>query len=92
MAGLKLCNNQMNNSKPESAHYQNYHLCYVLSKNEGTHLDSHVNMVVCCKHCHILSRSGINTTVSAFTDDVGTMQIVIIDAVIAYDCPDTTKV
>ena len=62
------------------------------SKNEGTHLDSHANMVVCGKHCHILSRSGINATVSAFTDDVGTMQIPIIDAVIAYDCPDTTKV
>ena len=62
------------------------------SKNEGAHLDSHANMVICGKYCHILSRSGINTTVSAFTNDVGTMQILIIDAVITYNCPDTNKI
>ena len=62
------------------------------SNNEGTRLDSHANMVVCGKYCHILSRSRINAMVSAFTDDVGTMQIPIIDAVILYDCLDTTKV
>ena len=67
-------------------------LASVSSKNKGTHFDSHATMVVCGKHCHILSRSGINATVSAFTDDVGTMQIPIIDAVIVYDCPDITKV
>ena len=67
-------------------------LSSVTSKNEGSHLDSHTNMNVCGKYCHILAQSGINVTGSAFTDDVGTMQIPIIDAVITYDCPDTTKV
>ena len=62
------------------------------SKNDGTHLDSHANMVVCGRYCHILSRSGISATVSAFTEDVGTLEIPIVDAVIAYNCPDTTKV
>ena len=62
------------------------------SKNEGSHLDSHANMIVCGKHCHILSQSEINATVSTIVNDVGTIQISIIDAVIAYDCPDTTKV
>ena len=67
-------------------------LSSVRSKNEGSHLDLHVNMIVCGKHCHILSQSGIKATVSAFIDNVGTMQIPIIYAVIAYDCPDTTKI
>ena len=67
-------------------------LSSISSKNEGTHLDSHANMVVCGKYCHILSRSEINATVSVFTDDVGTMQILIMDAVIAYNCSDTNKV
>ena len=49
-------------------------------------------MIVCGKYCNILSQSGINATVSAFTDDVGTMQIPIVDAVIEYNCPDTTKI
>ena len=62
------------------------------SKNEGTHLDSHANIVVCGKYCHILSRSGINTTIPVFTNDVGTMQIPIVDAVITYNFPDTNKV
>ena len=64
----------------------------VRSKNEGSHLDLHANMIVCGKHYNILSRSGINATVSAFTDDVRRMQIPIVDAVIALDCPDTMKI
>ena len=67
-------------------------LSSVSSKNGGTYLDSHANMVICGKYFHILSRSGINATVSAFTDDVGTTQILIIDTVISYNCPDTNKV
>ena len=55
-------------------------------------MDSHANMVVCDKHCHILSQSEINAMVSAFTNNVGTMQIPIVDAVIPYNCPDTNKV
>ena len=55
-------------------------------------MDSHANMIVCGKHCHILSRSTINATVSVFANDVGTMQVPIVDAVIIYDCPDTTKI
>ena len=61
------------------------------SKNEGSHLDSHTNMVVCGKYYYILSRSRVNATVSAFADDVGTVQILIMDAVIAYGCPDANK-
>ena len=49
-------------------------------------------MVVCGKYCHILSRSGINATVSMFTNNVGTLQIPIVDAVITYNCSDTDKV
>ena len=67
-------------------------LSYVPSKNEGSHLDSHATMIVCGKYYHILSRSRINATVSAFSNDIGTMQIPIMDAVIAYNYPDTTKV
>ena len=67
-------------------------LSSVRFENEGSQLDLHANMILCGKHCHILSRSGINATVSAFTDDVGTMQIPIVDAVIAYYYPDTTKI
>ena len=63
----------------------------VSSKNEGTHLDSHANVLVCGKYCHILSWSGINATVSAFNNNVDTMQIPIMDDVIAYNCPDTKK-
>ena len=49
-------------------------------------------MIVCGRHCHILLQSGVNATVSTFTDDVDTMNVPIIDAIIAYDCPDTRKI
>ena len=55
-------------------------------------MDSHANMVVCGNYCHILSRSEIHTTVSAFAEDLGTMKVPVMAAVIAYDYPDTKKV
>ena len=57
-------------------------LSSVSFKNKGTYLDSHANIVVCGKRYHVLSQSGINATVSAFTNDVGTIQIPIVDVVI----------
>ena len=61
------------------------------SKNQGTYLDPHANMVVCGKYCPVLSQSGINATVPVFTNDVGTIQLPIMDTVRAYDCHDTSK-
>ena len=49
-------------------------------------------MVVCGKYCHILSRSGTNTTVLAFADDIGSMNVPIVDKVIVYDCLYSQKV
>ena len=63
------------------------------SKNEGNHLDTHTNMMVCGKYCHVLSRLGINDAISAFCDNTGTMQIPIInDVIVYYDCPDKNNV
>ena len=45
-------------------------LSSLLSKNKGSHLDSHANIVVCGKHFHILSRFGVNATVSVFANNV----------------------
>ena len=91
MVELQLCNDQMRGFNQAKICTLSK-LSFVSSKNEGTHLDSHANMMVCGKYCHILSQSEINATVSAFTDDVGTMEIPILDAVIAYNCLDTNNV
>ena len=61
------------------------------SENEGSHLDSHADMVVCGKHCYILSCFGINATVSANANDLCTMQIPSMDAVVTYNCLIQTK-
>ena len=62
--------------------------------SEGrTELDSHANMCVLGKHCYILSRSGKNVDVGAFTESAGGLnQVPIVDAMLAYDCRRTNQV
>ena len=38
--------------------------------NDGTHLDSHANMVVCGKYCWVFADSGLKADVTAFSDEV----------------------
>ena len=59
---------------------------------EGTtmymHFDSHANMVVLGGECLIIAERADKCSVSAFVDDVGSLQSVsVVDAVLAYDCP-----
>ena len=51
----------------------------------STHLDSHANMVVVGKICLIISYSDHSAVVSGFTHEIGTVQVPIVDAVIAYE-------
>ena len=62
--------------------------------SEGrTELDSHANMCVLGKHCYILSQSGKNVDVGAFTESAGGLnQVPIVDAMLAYDCRRTNQV
>ena len=62
-----------------------------ISTNEGSHLDSHANMVVCGRHSYIISRSEKNATVSYFVKDVGTIKVPFVDAMVVYECPITQK-
>ena len=62
---------------PEDATDQN--------KSGGNHLDSHVNMIVVGGDCYIISRSDITAVVNASTDDVGTIEVPIVDALIVYE-------
>ena len=53
-----------------------------------TKLDSHANMVVIGKQAFVFSHSGQYANVRAFTDEVkGINKVPIVDAVIAYECP-----
>lgn len=62
--------------------------------SEGrTELDSYANMCVLGKHCYILSQSGKNVDVGAFTESAGGLnQVPIVDAMLAYDCRRTIQV
>ena len=51
----------------------------------STHLNSHANMVVVGKICLIISYSDHSAVVSGFTHEIGTVQVPIVDAVIAYE-------
>ena len=51
----------------------------------STHLDSHANMVVVGKICLIISHSDHSAVVNGFTHEIGTVQMPIVDAVIAYE-------
>ena len=54
------------------------------------HFDSHANMTVLGRKCCILRVKNEKCSVSAFTDDVGTLpNVMMVDAVLAYDCPKT---
>jgi len=52
-----------------------------------TELDSHANMPVLGRHCHILSDTGRTTTVSPYSPDYQPMDLPIVDAAILYQCP-----
>ena len=44
-------------------------------------------MIVFGKYCFIISKSGKEAIVDAFTDQVGNINIPIVEASVAYDCP-----
>ena len=56
-----------------------------------TELDSHANMPVVGRYAYIISNSGKTAEVNAFTPDVESMKIPIVDAAVQYDCPYTGK-
>ena len=60
-----------------------------------TELDSHANMCVLGKHCELLSELSTARTVqvAAFSDSAGGLNnVLIVDAMIAYDCRRTNQV
>ena len=44
-------------------------------------------MIVFGKYCFIISKSGKESIVNAFTDQVGTITVPIADAAVVYYCP-----
>ena len=44
-------------------------------------------MIVFGKYCFIISKSGKEAIVNAFTDQVGTITVPIFDAAVPYECP-----
>ena len=57
-----------------------------------TELDSHANMIVVERHCFIISQSGKVIDVGTFAEAAGSLsQVLILDAVIAYDSPRPHK-
>ena len=63
------------------------------NSNGGSQLDSHANMCVMGKHCHIISDSGLTADVSPFSDEVGSMlKVPIVDTLIVFECPYTRKI
>ena len=44
-------------------------------------------MIFFGKYCFIISKSGKEAIVNAFTDQVGTITVPIVDNAVAYDCP-----
>ena len=53
----------------------------------SSQLDSHANMRVFGKYCFIISKSGKEAIINAFTNQVGTITVPIFDAAVVYDCP-----
>ena len=65
---------------------------YEPNSDTRSELDSHANMIVLGKHCYIISYSGRQADVKAFSPEAGQVQSVpIVDAAIAYDCPFSMK-
>ena len=59
---------------------------------ETTELDSHANMIVLGKQSLVIQDTGHSAEVNAFSDDVGGfLKVQIVDAVVAYNCPYTSK-
>ena len=52
-----------------------------------TELNSHANMVVIGKHCHILAKTGRHVDVNPFTPTYKALKAPTVDAAIQYDCP-----
>ncbi len=53
-----------------------------------TELDSHANMVVVGKHCHIIDWTGGKADVNPFTPEYEALrEVPIVDAAILYECP-----
>ena len=48
-------------------------------------------MIVFGADCFVISKSGKEAIVNAFSDQVGTLTVQIVDAAIAYDCPITNQ-
>ena len=59
---------------------------------DTTKLDSHANMIVLGKQALVIQYTGHSAEVNAFSDDAGGLsKVPIVDAVVAYDCPYTSK-
>ena len=59
---------------------------------ETTDLEFHANMIVLGKQALVIQDTGHSAEVNAFSDDVGGLsKVPIVDAVVAYDCPYTSK-
>ena len=55
-------------------------------KSDGNHLDSHANMIVVGKSdCYIISHSDTTAVFNAFTNDISTIEVPIVDALIVYE-------
>ena len=80
----------------------NEHVCSVVCsalENEekdgvagNVELDSHANMVVLGKYCHIIRWTGKNVEVQPFSPDYQALQQVpVVDAAVMYVCPRSGK-
>ena len=56
-----------------------------------TELNSHANMIVIGKHCHVLAKTGRHVDVNPFTPAYKALKAPIVDAAIQYDCPYDRK-
>ena len=52
-----------------------------------TELDSHANMVIVGKHCHILAKTGRHVDMNPFTPAYKALKAPIVYTAIQYDCP-----
>ena len=54
--------------------------------NDCTHLYSHYNMIVVCKHCLIIGHSNYKAHINYFSNELGALEdIPIVDAIILYE-------
>ena len=58
----------------------------------STHLDSHTNMVVVGQHATIINIPGKSADVRPLLSDCSKLEaVLIVDAVVVYDCPHTLE-